>query len=337
MSDTRSSANHDDVHVPGARRKMARSRGVGSGLAILLLGVWGALIPFVGPYCNFSYTPDKTWQWSAARGWLEVLPGGVAALGGLLLLVSASRAATVFGAWLGVAAGAWFVIGLPLAPLFHLGSPGSPAGTHRSVTTLETLAMFYGLGALILFFAATAFGRLSVVSQRDVSAAERRHESAIAEREAAEREQAERDADERERVHRADLERDSAERERIRRDGETGRGNAARADAGHNEAGRDAAGYGAATHGGPRHDETATAQPTNDQGGVPAQQAGAGYDPNAAHDTREYDPNAPQATQGYDPNATPAARGAGPNAPQAGSGNEQPGGLRRFLPGQRRS
>jgi hypothetical protein len=42
------------------------------------------------------------------------------------------------------------------------------------VQALEELFFFYGVGALILFFAATALGRLSVQSVRDVTVAEQR-------------------------------------------------------------------------------------------------------------------------------------------------------------------
>ena len=71
----------------GGRLRMRRSRGAASGLLLVLLGSWGALIPFVGPYFDFAFTPDQAWVWTTARGWLEVLPGAVTALGGLLLLV----------------------------------------------------------------------------------------------------------------------------------------------------------------------------------------------------------------------------------------------------------
>ena len=41
--------------------QMRRSRGAFSGFLLILLGLWGALIPFVGPYFDFAYTPDKAW------------------------------------------------------------------------------------------------------------------------------------------------------------------------------------------------------------------------------------------------------------------------------------
>ena len=100
MSDTR-------VHTHGGRLQMPRSRGAASGFLLILLGAWGALIPFVGPYFDFAFTPDTEWTWTIARGWLEVLPGAATVLGGLLLLTSGNRATAMLGGWLAVLAGAW--------------------------------------------------------------------------------------------------------------------------------------------------------------------------------------------------------------------------------------
>lgn len=166
------------VHVP-------RSRGAISGIVLLALGAWGALIPFVGSYFNFAFTPDKAWYWTGARWWLEVLPGAVTVLGALLLLLSANRVTGGLGAWLGVAGGAWFIVGPELASLLHLGSPGTPTGSSTGLRALESLAFFAGLGALIMFFAATVLGRLSVRSVRDLRAAQRREARTAQEQDAA--------------------------------------------------------------------------------------------------------------------------------------------------------
>jgi hypothetical protein len=179
---------------------VARSRGAASGFLLLLLGAWGALIPFIGPYFNFSYLPDQAWTWTPARGWLEVLPGAATFLGGLLLLASTSRMMTLLGSWLAVAGGAWFVVGPQLQTTWNIGSPGTPAGSSDAVRVAEQLAMFSALGIVIVFLGAAAFGRLSLVSPRDVRAAERRQlaleeEARVQEaREAEIREQAIRDA-----------------------------------------------------------------------------------------------------------------------------------------------
>jgi hypothetical protein len=147
---------------------MQRSRGALSGFLLILLGAWGALIPFVGPYFDFAFTPDRVWAWSEARGWLQVLPGAVAVVGGLLLLASRNRATAMLGGWLGVVAGAWFIIGRVSAGLLGIGEVGAPvAGTDAKALMLE-LTYFYGLGALIVFLGAAALGRISVRSVRDV-------------------------------------------------------------------------------------------------------------------------------------------------------------------------
>jgi hypothetical protein len=149
---------------------MPRSRGAVCGLVLVILGAWGALIPFVGPHFNFAYTPDKDWAWSTARGWLEVLPGGVTALGGLLLIFSGNRITAIVGGWLAVVAGAWFVIGGAVAPLLGIGSAGDPiAATERKRAALE-ISYFSGLGALIVFVSGIALARLAVRLASDIEA-----------------------------------------------------------------------------------------------------------------------------------------------------------------------
>jgi len=178
--------------------RVPRSRGAVSGLLLILLGAWGALIPFIGPYLDYSYGTDQTWHWTTARFWLEVLPGAVTVLGGLLLLVSANRIRGSFGGWLAALAGAWFVVGMTLAPLLHLGNIGQPLSQTDRGRAAAQIGYFYGLGAVILFLAAFALGRLAVVGVRDLRAAEqdelRAAEQARADEELARRRALERDA-----------------------------------------------------------------------------------------------------------------------------------------------
>jgi hypothetical protein len=166
MTDTR-------VHSHRGRLQMPRSRGAASGFLLILLGVWGALIPFVGPYFDFAFTPDQEWTWTSARGWLEVLPGAATVLGGLLLLGSGNRATAMFGGWLTVIAGAWFVIGRALAGPLGIGDAGTPVAATETMRVWLELTYFYGLGALIVFLGAVALGRLSVRSVRDIEWAQR--------------------------------------------------------------------------------------------------------------------------------------------------------------------
>src|SRR5258707_2994915 len=80
--------------------RIPRSRGTLSGVLLVLLGAWGGLIAFVGPYFHYAYTPDSAWSYTSGRLWLEVLPGAGALVGGLIALASASRPVAMFGALL---------------------------------------------------------------------------------------------------------------------------------------------------------------------------------------------------------------------------------------------
>jgi hypothetical protein len=147
---------------------MPRSRGAISGLLLLLLGAWGALIPFVGPYFDFAYSPGQAWVWSTARAWLEVLPGVITAAGGFLLFISGNRATAMFGGWLAVIAGGWFVVGRTLASSLRLGNVGQPLAATDAKRAAIEIASFSGLGALIIFLGAAALARMSVRTARDL-------------------------------------------------------------------------------------------------------------------------------------------------------------------------
>ncbi len=162
---------------PHGRMWVPRSRGAVSGILLIVLGLWGALIPFVGPYFSFSFLPDQAWTWTSGRGWLEVLPGAVTVIGGFLLLFSANRAVAGLGAWLAVVGGAWFIVGPTLAPVLHLGEAGTPSATESVMRAVQQLAFFEGLGAVILFLGSAAIGRLSLRSHRDVVRAQRQVEN----------------------------------------------------------------------------------------------------------------------------------------------------------------
>jgi hypothetical protein len=144
-------------------------RGKAAGGLLMLLGAWGALVPFVGPYFGFAFTPDKAWAYTSGRLWLSVVPGAAALLGGLIVLGGGRIAAA--GALLAAAGGAWFAIGQPVvsvaAASYHLstGVPVVAAGSVFGPATmrfLESLALFYGLGIVIVFCAALALGEVIV-------------------------------------------------------------------------------------------------------------------------------------------------------------------------------
>jgi hypothetical protein len=146
--------------------QMRRSRGAFSGFLLILLGLWGALIPFVGPYFHYAYTPDKAWTYNTGRLWLELLPGAAVFLGGVLLTVARSRHTALFGALLAAAAGAWFTLGPVLSPLWnhHIPMGGSPASSSVYMRIMEQLGFFTALGVVIVFVAAAALGRIASVA-----------------------------------------------------------------------------------------------------------------------------------------------------------------------------
>jgi hypothetical protein len=145
--------------------QMRRSRGAFSGFLLMLLGLWGALIPFVGPYFDYAYTPDKAWTYNTGRLWLELLPGAAVFFGGFLLTIARSRHTALFGALLAAAAGAWFTLGTVLSPLWnhHVPMGGSPASNTVYMRIMEQLGFFTALGVVIVFVAAVALGRVASV------------------------------------------------------------------------------------------------------------------------------------------------------------------------------
>jgi hypothetical protein len=139
-----------------------------AGLLILLGGVWGGLIPFVGPYFNFVLGPDKSWTWTSGRFWLDVLPGIVTAVGGLMLLFAGPRVSGRIGALLALAAGIWFAIGPDISQFWRYGGSQGIAHGSRAVRALESLSFHSGLGVVI---AALAAYSLPGVMVRTVTAA----------------------------------------------------------------------------------------------------------------------------------------------------------------------
>jgi hypothetical protein len=150
--------------------RLPRTRGAVSGLVLLVAGLWAALVPFFGPYLNLSIGTDQTWHWTTDRLWLSVLPGAVAALGGLLLIRAVTRGAAAFASWLGVCAGVWLIVGQTVSLLWNHGTSaaGQPlfGNVHKAV---EEGVYFYAVGALILFFAAFALGRLALPARAVVA------------------------------------------------------------------------------------------------------------------------------------------------------------------------
>ncbi len=150
-----------------------RTRGLITGLCLIVLGAWGAIIPFIGPYFGYAYINHQTWHFTYGRLWLDILPGVAVLLAGLILVGASSRVTAVFAGWLAAVGAAWFVIGTQVSRLWNHGviQTGHPVGGYVR-QTFEWLGYYYLLGAVVLFFAAFAIGRVSITAARDVLPAE---------------------------------------------------------------------------------------------------------------------------------------------------------------------
>jgi hypothetical protein len=74
----------------------------------------------------------------------------------------------MFGGWLSVIGGAWFVVGRTLASTLRIGDVGQPIASTDAKRAVIEIASLSGLGALIVFLGAAALARISVRTVRDV-------------------------------------------------------------------------------------------------------------------------------------------------------------------------
>ncbi len=155
----------------GRRSALAipRTRGAITALCLLVLGLWGGLIPFIGPYFGYAFINHQAWHFTTGRLWLNILPGAAVVLAALLLLRAGNRVSAAFAGWLGVAGGAWFVVGPEVSRLWNhgLAQTGAPLGGYVR-QTFEWLGYHYALGVLVVLLSAFAIGRVSVAAARDV-------------------------------------------------------------------------------------------------------------------------------------------------------------------------
>jgi hypothetical protein len=124
-----------------------------AGFVILIAGLWGGLVPFVGPAFHFALGPNHSWTWTSGRFYLSVLPAIAAILGGLILLFGGPRLSGRIGALLALAGGVWFAIGPTVSLLWATDAEGLPHGP-KGTRMLEALTYHTGLGVLIASFAA---------------------------------------------------------------------------------------------------------------------------------------------------------------------------------------
>lgn len=141
--------------------RISRKTGAMSGFLLVVLGLWGGLVPLIGPYFGYAFGSHATWDLTLNRFWLDVLPGGVVLLGGMMLMWSGHRLSGTVASWMAMAGGAWFAVGPAVSRLWEHGPGpiGAPLFGHTR-QTFELIGYFYGLGVVVMGLAAFALGRV---------------------------------------------------------------------------------------------------------------------------------------------------------------------------------
>ncbi len=145
----------------------ARVRAVG--IAVVLVGAWGALIPFVGPLFGYRMGNVTAWTWSESHATLHLVPGVVALVGGVLML-GAARGRARLGAVLALLGGAWFILGPTFHPAWASGDGMASGGGMMMMGggvwngIASALGYHYGTGVVIGALGAYALGVLANVT-----------------------------------------------------------------------------------------------------------------------------------------------------------------------------
>jgi hypothetical protein len=128
------------------------------GLLIALLGGWVIAAALVGPLFNFGFFNDTSWSFTREQWALQLIPGIVAVVGGLMLMTPSSGSGTL-GALLAFLAGGWLVVAPVVYPLWTSGTVHTFGS--EGMQTLRWIGHFYGPGGLILYFSGYGHGLLS--------------------------------------------------------------------------------------------------------------------------------------------------------------------------------
>ena len=107
----------------GEARTKVRSTSISLGMVgfiALIASAWGGIVPFVGPTFGFSADGAASWHWDLSHVVLALIPGALGCIAALTFLapvnatVTRRRLSLSTAGVIGIASGAWFVVG-PLA------------------------------------------------------------------------------------------------------------------------------------------------------------------------------------------------------------------------------
>jgi hypothetical protein len=135
-----------------------------AGLFTLLLGAWVGIVAFVGPAFSFSADGTASWTWNLAHSLLFLVPGAVAFVAGLMIIVEGLSVGPARRTVLGVAGflvavcGAWIVVG-PFAWAVLESTNFFVAGGSALRELAYWIGYSIGPGGLLLALGAYVLGR----------------------------------------------------------------------------------------------------------------------------------------------------------------------------------
>lgn len=135
-------------------------------VATLLVGAWAAIVPYAGPQFGFGWGDAGAWRWTLDRATMDLIPGAVALVAGLLILIGLARGGRRRGlaglaGLLTIASGAWLVLGSGIWTAF-VGHTGLdvPQGVGVYWAFMLRLVYHLGPGLLLVAFGALTWGLL---------------------------------------------------------------------------------------------------------------------------------------------------------------------------------
>ncbi|HEY6623702.1 MAG TPA: hypothetical protein VIX85_07715 [Acidimicrobiales bacterium] len=133
------------------------------GFVAFVVSAWGGIVAFVGPTFGFSADGSASWHWELSHAVLALIPGALGCLAGLTFMAPVNAAVTrrrlslSTAGIIGIASGAWFVIG-PLAwPVLVTTHAYFVGGTPMRVLEYQ-LGYALGPGLILVMCSAFAVG-----------------------------------------------------------------------------------------------------------------------------------------------------------------------------------
>lgn len=151
--------------------KTSAIRGVPTGALLVILGIWVAIIPFIGPAFDYSIGSTEAWTWQSGWLWLNVLPGAAAVLAGLVMIGTFRRMSIGSAGVLAAVAGGWIVVAPQVSRVWNDGVPASGfafGSADRQVLELLGYSLLSGL--LIALLGAFEIGHNAVRPADEVMA-----------------------------------------------------------------------------------------------------------------------------------------------------------------------